>query len=45
VARKKFIELKLHPIELGWKEPRSQRGRPVLAEGKFADKIIAIAKT
>ena len=37
-----IAELKLHPIELGWKKPRSQRGRPVLAEGELADKIIAI---
>ncbi|UCD43892.1 MAG: CapA family protein [Candidatus Bathyarchaeota archaeon] len=37
-----IAELKLHPIELGWKKPRSQRGRPVLAEGELADKIISI---
>jgi poly-gamma-glutamate synthesis protein (capsule biosynthesis protein) len=35
-------ELKLYPIELGWKKSRSQRGRPMLARGELADKIIGI---
>jgi poly-gamma-glutamate synthesis protein (capsule biosynthesis protein) len=35
-------ELRLYPIELGWKKARSQRGRPILARGELADKIIGI---
>ncbi|TRO48707.1 CapA family protein, partial [Candidatus Bathyarchaeota archaeon] len=35
-------ELRLYPIELGWKKPRSQRGRPMLARGELADRIIDI---
>jgi len=35
-------ELRLYPIELGWEKPRSQRGRPMLARGELADKIIGI---
>jgi poly-gamma-glutamate synthesis protein (capsule biosynthesis protein) len=35
-------ELRLYPIELGWKKTRSQRGRPMLARGELADKIIGI---
>lgn len=35
-----MIELRLHPIELGWKEPRSQRGTPRLAPEALGRKII-----
>jgi len=35
-------ELKLYPIDLGQSKPRSQRGRPLLAEPKQADKILGI---
>jgi poly-gamma-glutamate synthesis protein (capsule biosynthesis protein) len=37
-------ELKLYPIELGQDKPRSQRGRPMMAEGGLADKILDIIK-
>ena len=36
----KLTELKLHPIELGQAKPRSQRGRPMLAEPELAGKIL-----
>ena len=35
-----LTELKLYPIELGQDEPRSQRGRPMLAEPDTAEKIL-----
>jgi hypothetical protein len=36
--------LRLYPIELGQSEPRSQRGRPKLAEPELASKILQIIK-
>lgn len=36
-----LIELKLYPIELGHKGPRSQRGTPRLADAEVAKKVIA----
>jgi len=36
----KLTELKLHPIELGQTKPRSQRGRPILAEPDLAERIL-----
>jgi len=35
-------ELKLYPIELGQGKPRSQRGRPVLADEKLGAKILGV---
>ncbi|MBI3371181.1 MAG: CapA family protein [Betaproteobacteria bacterium] len=32
--------LRLHPIDLGHGKPRAQRGRPVLARGEVADRIL-----
>jgi poly-gamma-glutamate synthesis protein (capsule biosynthesis protein) len=32
--------LKLHPVDLGFGKPRQVRGRPLLAKGKLAEKII-----
>jgi len=37
-------ELKLYPIELGQDKPRSQRGRPVLADEKMGAKILGVIK-
>ena len=34
------VELRLHPVELNWKAPRSQRGTPRLASGPAGRKII-----
>ena len=34
------IEIRLYPIELGWKAPRSQRGTPRIAPEELARKII-----
>lgn len=33
-------DLRLYPIDLGWGKPRTQRGRPVLAEPEVAEKIL-----
>jgi len=35
-----LVEMRFHPIELGWKAPRSQRGTPRLAPPELARKII-----
>jgi poly-gamma-glutamate synthesis protein (capsule biosynthesis protein) len=37
---KQLAELTLHPITLGFGKPRLERGRPLLAEGALARKII-----
>lgn len=37
-------ELRLHPIELGQSEPRSQRGRPRLAGPEMANEILEIIR-
>jgi poly-gamma-glutamate synthesis protein (capsule biosynthesis protein) len=37
---RKLAELKLYPISLGYKKPRSQRGWPMLAPPELAKKII-----
>jgi poly-gamma-glutamate synthesis protein (capsule biosynthesis protein) len=41
----KLSELHLYPIELGMNKPRSQRGRPMLANDKYGKKILEIIKT
>ena len=33
-------EIRLHPIDLGFQQPMSQRGRPVLAEGPVAQHVL-----
>ena len=33
-------EIRLYPIDLGFKRPRSQRGRPVLAQGDVAQEVL-----
>jgi poly-gamma-glutamate synthesis protein (capsule biosynthesis protein) len=35
-----LTELSLHPITLGFGQPRSVRGRPLLAEGELGQKIL-----
>lgn len=37
---KKLDEIILYPLDLGYGAPRSQRGRPVLADQKLGEKII-----
>ena len=37
---RKLTELKLYPITLGYKKPRSQRGWPMLATPELGKKII-----
>ena len=34
------VEIRLYPIELGWEEPRSQRGTPRIAPEALGRKII-----
>jgi poly-gamma-glutamate capsule biosynthesis protein CapA/YwtB (metallophosphatase superfamily) len=36
----KFVEAELHPITLGFQTPRSERGRPKLASGADATRIL-----
>lgn len=36
----KLTSVKLYPIDLGLDKPRSQRGRPVLAEDSLAEEIV-----
>lgn len=40
----KLRELLLYPIELGMNKPRSQRGRPMLADEKLGEKILDTIK-
>jgi poly-gamma-glutamate synthesis protein (capsule biosynthesis protein) len=40
----KLTKLLLYPIQLGQDKPRSQKGRPVMAKGELADKILDIIK-
>lgn len=34
----------LHPIDLGYQRPRTQRGRPVLASGAVADAVVSLVE-
>jgi poly-gamma-glutamate capsule biosynthesis protein CapA/YwtB (metallophosphatase superfamily) len=36
----KLKEIRIHPIDQGFGRPRPQRGRPVLAEGDVAERVI-----
>jgi poly-gamma-glutamate synthesis protein (capsule biosynthesis protein) len=37
---KQLVELALHPISLGYGQPRSERGRPMLADPELGKKIL-----
>jgi poly-gamma-glutamate synthesis protein (capsule biosynthesis protein) len=37
----KLAEIRIHPLDQGFGRPRGQRGRPVLADGEMAAKVIA----
>ncbi|MBO0881920.1 MAG: CapA family protein, partial [Mycobacterium sp.] len=39
-SSRRLIELRLHPIQLGWGLPRPQTGRPMLAQGDIAQRAI-----
>ena len=39
-SNNKLKEIRVHPIDQGFGRPRPQRGRPVLAEGDVADRVI-----
>jgi poly-gamma-glutamate synthesis protein (capsule biosynthesis protein) len=39
-ADKRLREIRLYPVDMGFGRPRSQRGRPVLAGGQLAKKIL-----
>ncbi len=39
-AAGKLKEIKIHPIDQGFGHPRPQRGRPVLAEGEVAERVL-----
>ena len=42
---KKFVEAQLYPITLGFGQPRSERGRPKLASGADAARILEMMTT
>jgi poly-gamma-glutamate synthesis protein (capsule biosynthesis protein) len=37
---KRLREIKIFPIDQGFGRPRPQRGRPLLAEGEVAQRVI-----
>lgn len=37
-------EIKLYPIDLGYKQARARKGRPVMAEGEVTDEVLALFK-
>ncbi len=37
----RLAAVRLHPIELGYRKPRPQRGRPMMAEGEIANQIVS----
>ena len=39
-AQSKLKEIKIYPIDQGFGRPRPQRGRPVLAKGEVAERVI-----
>jgi len=39
-AGDELAEIRLHPIDLGAQRPRSQRGRPILADGEMGARIL-----
>ncbi|HEY7559075.1 MAG TPA: CapA family protein [Candidatus Binatia bacterium] len=39
-SKNKLKEIRVHPIDQGFGRPRPQRGRPLLAEGEVADRVI-----
>ena len=39
-ANGELKEIRLHPIDLGFQQPMSQRGRPVLAYGPVAQQVL-----
>jgi poly-gamma-glutamate synthesis protein (capsule biosynthesis protein) len=39
-ASGKLAAITIHPLDQGFARPRAQRGRPVLAEGEMAERII-----
>ncbi len=39
-AGERIKEIRLHPLELGAGQPRARRGRPLMAEGEVAERII-----
>ena len=36
----KLKQIRIHPIDQGFGRPRPQRGRPILADGEVADRVI-----
>jgi poly-gamma-glutamate synthesis protein (capsule biosynthesis protein) len=39
-SQRKLKEIRIHPIDQGFGRPRPQRGRPVLAQGEVAERVL-----
>ena len=39
-AERKLKEIRIYPIDQGFGRPRPQRGRPLLAEGEVAERVL-----
>ena len=39
-SKNKLKEIRVHAIDQGFARPRPQRGRPLLAEGEVANRVI-----
>ena len=39
-TNRKLHEIRIHPIDQGFGRPRPQRGRPLLADGEVANRVI-----
>jgi poly-gamma-glutamate synthesis protein (capsule biosynthesis protein) len=37
---KRLKEIRLHPVDLGFQRPLYQQGRPLLAEGEVAERVL-----
>ena len=41
IQSRNLAELRVYPTDLGFGKPRSQRGRPMLAGGEMANRVIS----
>ncbi len=43
-SENRLSKIKIYPIDQGFGRPRAQRGRPVLAEGEVANRVLERAQ-